>query len=329
MENKKLFIGMSIFSVALTSLMLFNETRALEGDEETKKIIASKMELVNYIEENSKKVKTLSGQNVETEVQMLKRQAMQLEGKTTILLLGVDARKDDLSGRSDAMLVMTLDKKANEMKLVSVPRDAYVPIIGKSMSDKITHAYAFGGIETAQDTVENLFDIKIDHHIVFNFTSFLNIIDEMGGIQVDSKLEFTEQNSKGKKDAIHIKKGKQTLNGEEALAYARMRHMDAEGDVGRGKRQQEVVKATINKLLEFETVSKFRSMYSTVNKSVASDISGMDIPKFIPYLQKYNVDMMSLDGEGFKGENGIYYMKVNKDNLESIKNTLKGGQTDD
>lgn len=324
MKKNKIAIGMFSFCLAMSSLVYMSSTDVLKSDAETKKTIDSKKELVAFIENNSRKIKSVSGKNVETEVEMLKRQAMSLEGKTSILLLGVDARKDDLSGRSDAMLVMTLDKKNNKMELVSVPRDAYVPIVGKAMSDKITHAYAFGGIDTAKSTVENLFDLKIEHYVVFNFTSFLTIIDKIGGIEVNSNLDFTEQNSRSKQDAIHIKKGKQTLNGEQALAYARMRHQDPEGDVGRGKRQQEVIQATINKLMTFKTVRNFNDLYSTVESSISTDIKGFELTKFIPYIQKYQVHSQSLEGEGFKSENGIYYMKVDRENLKKIKHDLRG-----
>lgn len=126
------------------------------------------------------------------------------------------------------------------MKIISIPRDSYTEIIGKGKKDKINHAYAFGGINMAVKTVENFLDIPIDHYIEVNMEGFKDIVDAVGGIEVNNDMEF--------KYGEHFNKGEIHLNGDQALLYSRMRYNDPRGDFGRQMRQRQVIQAVIKKV---------------------------------------------------------------------------------
>lgn len=326
-KNKVLVRSMSLMTFAFLSgfsALAYNEASKPLKDYGTQYTIASVQDTINYIKNPSVKK---TGNNVSTDVEILKREAETVSGRLNLLLMGVDSRGDTITGRTDAMLVLSLDKEHGTMDILSIPRDSYVPIIGYNTNSKITHAFAYGGEKMAQDTVENLLNMQIDHYAVFNFTSFMKIIDDLGGIEVDVPYDFTEQNSKGKQNAIHFKKGKQTLSGEQALAYARMRHQDIKGDIGRGERQQQVVQATLDKLTSVDTIKNFKDIYKDTKKSIETDVSFTKILRLIPYIQDYDISNITLKGSDTY-INGTYYYKLDKTSLEDAKKQLKGQEVD-
>lgn len=142
-------------------------------------------------------------------------------------------------------MLATLNEKEKSVKLLSIPRDSYVYIPERGYSDKITHAHYFGGVSSTLDTVEELLDIPVDYYVKMNFDAFMDVVDALGGIDVDVPVTFTEQNSKDKAGAIHLEKGYQELDGEQALALARTRKID--NDIERGKRQQLIMQAIMKK----------------------------------------------------------------------------------
>ena len=243
-------------------------------------------------------------------------------GKLNILLMGVDSRGDDLVGRSDTLMVITLDKESGEMQMLSIPRDSYVTMAGTGRKDKINHAYAYGGVEMAKSTVENMLELKIDHYGVFNFSSFKEIIDTLGGVEVDIPFSFKERNQAGVPNALVFTEGRQLLNGEEALAFARMRKQDPRGDIGRGERQQLVVQAVIRKLTDLSSITKYKSVYEAVDNNTDTDIGLLDIPSFLTYLKDYDVERLTLQGEGVN-YGGVYYHQLYDNSLEEIKKALK------
>ena len=138
----------------------------------------------------------------------------------SILIMGVDDSNNVDFGeatRTDALILATFNVKDKSVKMVSIPRDSYVYIPEKKKKDKITHAHVYGGTEGTIETVEELFDIPVDYFFKLNFNAFIDVVDALGGITVDVPITFTEQDSKDTADAIHLEKGLQELDGEEAL----------------------------------------------------------------------------------------------------------------
>ena len=161
------------------------------------------------------------------------------EGITNILLVGVDGDNIDRGNRSDAMIILTIDSNNNDIRLTSLARDTYVNIPGHS-TEKLTHAYAYDGPSLLIQTIKENFGISIDKYAAVNFNSFINIIDELGGVQIDiSEAEVSQ--IEGINEA-----GSQVLTGEQALAYSRIRYIDSAYQ--RDNRQRTVLQALYNKL---------------------------------------------------------------------------------
>jgi len=182
----------------------------------------------------------------------------QVNGITNILLVGIDARNLDENSRSDSMMILTMDKVNNSLKLTSLARDSYVEIPGHGMQ-KLTHAYAYDGINTLLETVEQNFEIDLNGYAIVNFFTFIDIIDTLGGVDVtvdSSEIKelnkYITESSKfdQNKDSGSIEyvdsPGTQTLKGYQALAYSRIRYNDSA--FGRDGRQREVIQAMMKKV---------------------------------------------------------------------------------
>lgn len=176
-------------------------------------------------------------------------QKMSSKNVVNVLLIGADSRKGTNTGNTDVMMLVSLNKKTKQIKLVSFMRDSYLYIEGKNNSycSKLNAAFSMGGPETLMNTIENNYKIEIDDFVMVNFESFKSIIEAMGGITVDvQKYEANYANNRYK---LSMPYGDGvTLNGEEALAFCRIRGCDADGDVSRTRRQRQVINAMINRV---------------------------------------------------------------------------------
>lgn len=245
------------------------------------------------------------------------------EDPISILFLGVDDRDGNLEGRTDAMILATFNKNEKTIKMISIPRDSLVEIPGRPNRDKINHAHAFGGIPLTIQTVENLLDIPIDYYIKLNFTAFVEIIDALGGIEIDVPFTFSEMDSKDQKNAITLHEGLQTLNGEEALAYARMRKNDPRGDIGRGERQQEIIKAVIKKGATLSSITKYDDVFESLENHLMTNLTFRDMLS----LHSYSPSLRNIETLSFVGYdtmiNGIYYYDLDEDSIRSISQQFK------
>src|SRR5690625_2389147 len=147
----------------------------------------------------------------------------------SILIMGIDAseaRDNEDSARTDALMLATFNKDDKSVKLLSIPRYSYVYIPEVGYETRINHAHAYGGADATVETVEQLLDIPVDYWVRVNFESFIDVVEALDGVEVDVPYEFREQDSKDRPNQIHLMPGWQTLNGEEALALARTRKLD-------------------------------------------------------------------------------------------------------
>lgn len=242
------------------------------------------------------------------------------EDNISILFLGVDDRDGDLSGRTDAIVLATFNKSDGTIKMASIPRDSLVEIPGRKNKDKINHAHAFGGTDLTIQTVEKLLDIPIDYFVKVNFTAFMEIIDALGGIEVDVPFTFTEMDSRDRKNAITLREGRQTLNGEEALAYARMRKKDPRGDIGRGERQQEIVKALIKKGASISSITSYGEVLDSLEKHLSMNLTFGNIVSLHSYATKLgSIESLALEGEW----DGVRYIILNDESVEAVSNAFK------
>lgn len=245
----------------------------------------------------------------------------------SVLIMGVDESDIREKGygkatRTDALLLATINKNDKSVKLVSIPRDSRVYIKSRDKYDKITHAHVFGGVDSTIDTVENFLDVPVDYYVKFNFKSFIKIVDSLGGITVDVPVEFTEQNSKDEADAIHLKKGRQHLNGEEALALARTRHIDS--DYMRGQRQQLVLEAIAEKALSLNSINKIGGLLDAVDKDLKTNLTFDDMMTITKNSMDSNLKMEKMQVEGTdKYIGGIYYYVPNEKSVNNISTKLQ------
>ena len=203
--------------------------------------------------------------------------------KATVMIMGVDERADDV-GRSDTLMIATLDSDKNQAALLSVPRDTRVKIKGHGF-DKINAAYAYGGRKLTQETIESLLNTHIDHYIKINVHGFTKIIDALGGIDIDVEKRMYYEDPWDDDGGLYIdlQPGMQHMDGKTAITYVRYR--DEEGDIGRIKRQQNFMKAVMDKLVSPTIIPKLPVIVSAVSDSVETDMSVSEILSFLGTLQ--------------------------------------------
>ncbi|MEH7081236.1 LytR family transcriptional regulator [Neobacillus drentensis] len=234
----------------------------------------------------------------------------------SVLMLGVDEREGD-SGRSDTMIVLTVNPNNNSVKMLSIPRDTRTEIIGKGTEDKINHAYAFGGIPMALDTVENFLDIPIDYYIEVNMKGFTGMVDAVGGVTVNNDLDFTQ-------DGYHFPKGELTLNGKKALSYTRMRKEDPRGDFGRQIRQRQIIEGVIKEGASFSSLTKFSDIFTVLGKNVKTNLT---FDQMVAIQKGYkhvgtSIEQMEIEEEGTRIDN-IYYGLVSEEEIQRVQMELK------
>ncbi|MCD8509542.1 MAG: LCP family protein [Bacillus sp. (in: Bacteria)] len=241
----------------------------------------------------------------------------------SILFLGLDGREGDLSGRTDAMILATFNPHEKSIKMLNIPRDSYVEIVGRDRMDKINHAHAFGGLDMTIDTVENLLDIPVDYFVSLNFDAFMDIIDEIGGVEVYVPTTFTERERSVYGDPITLYEGHQKLNGKEALAFVRMRKHDPRGDLGRGDRQKEMIEAIIKQGASFSTITRFGPIMDSIGENLNTNLSFNNILSMHSYATKLdNIDSLSFEGDNMM-LNGIYYYQLKDESVAEISEILQ------
>lgn len=237
----------------------------------------------------------------------------------TVLLLGIDTgdlgRTDQ--GRSDALMVATVNPTDGQTTIVSIPRDTYVEIVGRGTEDKINHAYAFGGAAMSMDTVQKYLDIPVDHYVAMNMAGIKELVDAVGGVDVNNDLKFENQGYSFDIGKIH-------LDGDQALAYTRMRYDDPSGDYGRQGRQRNVVAAVAKKALSLEGVTQYQSVLTAVEGNMKTDMDFGTMQKIaLDYRDAFGkIEQVQMQGDGFM-QDGISYQRVSEDELARVQQILK------
>lgn len=243
----------------------------------------------------------------------------------SILLLGTDSgdlgRTDQ--GRTDTIMVATVNPDKETTTLVSIPRDTFTDIIGYGKKDKINHAYAYGGVPMAIATAENLLDISIDYYAQINLKGIKELVDFIGGVDVNNPFSFTYEGT-------NFPIGKLHLDGEKALKYCRMRYDDPNGDYGRQARQRQVLTSILNKLKSLNILTDYNKILKIIGENMKTDISWEMLQTIFKHYRSAlkNVESDQLEGiefigDGTIGEQGISYQKIEDKELTRIQNELK------
>jgi len=235
----------------------------------------------------------------------------------SVLLLGIDLDEGRSTGRSDTIMVVTVNPNEGSTKILSVARDSLVDIVGWGTRDKINHAYAFGGAQMSVDTVQNFLDIPIDYYAEIDMEGFMTLVDVVGGVTVDNDLDFSQ-------DGHHFPVGRIRLdNSDEVLAYVRMRYEDPNGDFGRQARQRNVLTALVHEMASY-AVTRYQDIFDTVGDNMKTNLTMNDL---ISISMNYrsalnNIEELELRGAGQRID-GVYYQIISDDELQATRNILK------
>ncbi|MDD2202975.1 MAG: LCP family protein [Bacilli bacterium] len=231
----------------------------------------------------------------------------------TMLVMGIDSTGENIknatSFNGDTLILITFNPKTLNATMMSIPRDTFVPIMcfKNQIQNKITHA-AWYGESCMIDTIENFTGINIDYYVKINFKGVVNLVDTVGGIEIDVPYSFCEQNSNREwgKNTIYVKKGLQTINGEQALALSRNRDNNKvcgkewssyySSDLIRGQNQQLVIKSLANKFKEIRDVNKVYEVLNLVEKNMDTNLTTNQILSFYD-IGKKMLENSKTDGD--------------------------------
>lgn len=224
----------------------------------------------------------------------------------TVYISGIDEMgSPDQKLRSDVNILLFINPRARHVTMISLPRDAYLPnkayASSENSMDKLTHTGLYG-VDTTIETVEDFLDIDIDYYARVSFSSVIEIVDALGGIDVDVELDFCEQDENRNKDAAHqicLAKGKQHLDGREALAYSRHRKTEGYDTAGRERAQQRIIKAIIAKLLSLDGISALNELFAIIPSYVITNMPPAKMSEFakeqLSSLKAWSIESLSLD----------------------------------
>ena len=228
----------------------------------------------------------------------------------SILVMGID------EGRTDALMVLTVNPTTMKVTMTSIPRDTYVPIACyvDNEKDKINHARMYSR-QCTIDTVENLFDVEINYYIESNFSGVVDIVDAMGGLLLTSPVEFVGQLSDSRgKYTVWVPEGTNVLDGEQTLAFARERHSMPNGDEDRAIHQQEVIEAMIRKAFEIHDVNKLLAVLDAAGDNIKTNMPVEQMTTIASYSLNAmdstfvgSEKLLSLYSSSTTGVYGFYY----------------------
>ncbi|HEM3684075.1 TPA: LCP family protein [Streptococcus suis] len=232
--------------------------------------------------------------------------------------------------RSDVNIIMTVNRATHKILLTTTPRDSYVAIAdgGQNQYDKLTHAGIYG-VNASVHTLENLYGIDISNYIRLNFTSFLQLIDLVGGIDVVNDQEFTSLHGN-----YHFPVGVVHMNADQALGFVRERYSLANGDNDRGKNQEKVIAAIIKKLSSPDNLSNYQEILAGLEGSIQTDLSLETIMSLVnTQLEsgtQFSVTSQALTGTGRNDltsyampSSQLYMMEINQDSLAQVKSAIQ------
>lgn len=321
-QNKDLKVEDSSSYLAAYKSLLAGETKAI--------VLNSVFE--NLIEQeypdHAKKIKKIYTKELTKTVEAPKSS----QNKAfNIYISGIDTYGPISSvSRSDVNIIMTVNQETKKILLTTTPRDAYVPIAdgGNNQNDKLTHAGIYG-VDASIHTLENLYGIDLNYYARLNFTSFLKLIDLLGGVDVYNDQEFTSLHGK-----YHFPVGNVHLDSEQALGFVRERYSLSNGDGDRGRNQQKVISAIIQKLTSTEALKNFDGIMQSLQDSVQTNMPPETMVSLVNAQLasggKYTVITRDLKGTGRMDlpsyampDSSLYMLEVDPNSLETLKTEIK------
>jgi polyisoprenyl-teichoic acid--peptidoglycan teichoic acid transferase len=242
----------------------------------------------------------------------------------SILIMGIeDYISEGSNGRTDSLILATINPKAESMNLLSIPRDTLVTLPDSYKETKINHAYAYGGKEGTIEAIESLLEVPIDYYATINFNGFKQLINEVDGVKVDVPFDFTEVNYLNG-ETLYFNEGSMRLDGDEALAYARMRKQDPRGDFGRNERQKEIIISLIDELRKPSNVFKIDKLARLLSNDVETNVKiseALSLTNTITRFNKFKINNLKLEGEDTYIDS-IYYYTPDEESIDELSSIL-------
>ena len=240
-----------------------------------------------------------------------------------ILLVGQDAREGEEGARSDTMILCTYNKHTRQLTMTSFLRDLYVPIPGHG-SNRINAAYSFGGAALLKKTISQNFDVYIDGSIEVDFTRFSEIIDQLGGVELE--LRQDEARVINAQTGSDLTEGTHRLDGAQALVYARIRKLDSDGDVSRTNRQRKVVGALVDSL-KGSSLQELTPVIGNVLPMLTTDLSRGQLLLYaleiLPGLSDIRMESQKIPADGTYWDQTVDGMSVLVANMDTQRQHLR------
>ena len=276
--------------------------------------------ITDTIEDYSDQVRVLYQYGIETEIE---QENVDVEEPFNVYISGIDVSGPvATNSRSDVNIIMTVNPNTKKILLTTTPRDYYVqiPDISGEQRDKLTHAGIYG-VDASMKTLEQLYGIDISYYARVNFSSLVKIVDTLGGVDVDSDFEFDAQ-------GYHFQKGMNHLDGDQALAFSRERYSFEDGDNQRGKDQQKVLTAILNKAMSPAILANASALIADVSDSVQTNMTQEEMAKFIKMQlndgASWTIESQAASGNGdtqacySSGDQPLYVMWPDEAVVQSI-----------
>lgn len=239
-----------------------------------------------------------------------------------ILLLGIDARPDEINARSDTIILASLNRELNKTVLVWVPRDTR--IVSPNVSQKINMVTQLQGPEATCKEVGKLLGTTVDYYVLTNFSGFEKMIDILGGVYIDVDINLSSPAS-----GVYLTKGYKRLNGKEALKYARYRGR-LDGDIGRTQRQQRLIKALTHQILQSGSIEKIPELLATLRQNVETNLSLTDmlyLANIMMGLDEDNIVTQTLPGRAYADPfSGASYWEADRQVSRNLLQSLFNGE---
>lgn len=299
-------------------------------DEEVAAIILEDAQITMLKETNNElmdNLRIIENYSIETEIKNINKDIDVTSDSYNILITGIDSYGSITRvSRSDVNMIVSVNPKDKKILLTSIPRDYYVYLSDYGDYDKLTHTGIYG-IDVTTKALEDLLDIDINYYVKVNFTTLVDIVDELGGITVNSKYDFTSI------DGYHFSKGNNNLNGAEALSFARERQAFSEGDRVRVENQQLVLTAIINKVLSAGIITNYNNLLNALSGEFLTNITNKEITDLIKWqidgMYSWDIETISLDGSNafdytysYKNQK-LYVMMPYPESVNSAKEKIK------
>ena len=321
-QSKELTVEQSTSYLAAYTSLVSGEAKAIVLNSVFENIIES--EYPDY----ASKIRKIYTKNITKEVAAPK---VSKNKSFNVYVSGIDTYGPISSvSRSDVNILMTVNQDSKKILLTTIPRDSYVPIAdgGNNQKDKLTHAGIYG-VDSSIHTLENLYGVDINYYVRLNFTSFLKLIDLLGGVDVYNDQEFTSRHGK-----FHFPVGNVHLDSEQALGFVRERYSLADGDRDRGRNQQKVIVAIIQKLTSTEALKNYSDIIQGLQDSLQTN---MPIETMIDLINtqlesggSYKVNSQDLKGTGRMGlpsyampDSNLYMMEIDDSSLATAKSAIQ------